>query len=75
MEVESGGPACLPAVLKLAVQLTTPQGNDRLGPADCPHSAGPFEAGADDGCASGLQQAASVRIFSIELAGRETGVV
>jgi hypothetical protein len=54
---ESGGPACLPVVLKLSVELAAPQGNDSVGAANRPGHAVLLEAGADDGLASGFDDA------------------
>jgi hypothetical protein len=57
IEVKLCSPACLPVVLKLAVQLAAPQGNDGVGAANCSEHAEPFEPGADYGFASGFDDA------------------
>jgi hypothetical protein len=56
-EVESGGPASLPIVLELAVEVAAAEGNDSVGPADCPEHSGLLEAGTDDGLAAGFDDA------------------
>jgi len=56
-KVGSRGPASLPVVLKLAVELAAAQGNNRVGAANCPEHAGLLEARADDGFASRLDDA------------------
>ena len=47
IEVESSGTPVLPIILKLSVEMTASEGNDSVGPADCPEHAGLLEAGTD----------------------------
>jgi len=56
-EVESCGPASLPVILELAVEMAAPQGNDSVGPPNCPELAGLLEAGTDHGFASRFDDA------------------
>jgi hypothetical protein len=36
IEVESGGPAILPIVLEVAIEVATAEDNDSIGPTNCP---------------------------------------
>ena len=57
IEVESCGPAILPVVLELAVEMAAAQGNDSVGAANGPEHAGLLEAGADYGLATRFDDA------------------
>jgi hypothetical protein len=57
IEVESGGPAILPIVLEVAIEVATAEGNDSVGPTNCPEHARLLEAGTDYGFASRFDDA------------------
>jgi len=57
IEVELRRPARLPVVLKPAVELTAPQGDDRVGSANGPEHPRLFETFADHGFAASLNHA------------------
>jgi hypothetical protein len=63
IEVESSGTPVLPIILKLSVEMTAAEGNDCVGPSDCPEHPGLLEAGADYGFRSSFDDAGADNIL------------